>query len=64
MSDSVNRPLLKICCIASAEEAQLAIKVGAAALGLVSAMPSGPAVIGEDRIAQIAAAAPMGGSTR
>jgi phosphoribosylanthranilate isomerase len=50
------RPLVKICCIASIEEAQLAIDAGAAALGLVSAMPSGPGVIGDADIAHIAAA--------
>jgi len=50
------RPLVKICCIASVEEAHLAIDAGAAALGLVSAMPSGPGVIGDDTIARIAAA--------
>lgn len=33
---------LKICCIGSLTEAWLAIDAGAAALGLVSAMPSGP----------------------
>jgi phosphoribosylanthranilate isomerase len=36
----------------------LAIEYGAAALGLVSAMPSGPGVISEDRIAEIAARVP------
>lgn len=36
----------------------LAIEHGAAALGLVSAMPSGPGVIPEDRIAEIAARVP------
>ena len=36
----------------------LAIDHGAAALGLVSAMPSGPGVISEDRIAEIAAHVP------
>jgi len=53
-----NRPALKICCIGSVEEAQLAIAHGASALGLVSAMPSGPGVIGEALIAQIAARVP------
>jgi phosphoribosylanthranilate isomerase len=52
------RPLVKICCIESVDEARLAVACGASALGLVSAMPSGPGVIGEDRIAQIAAAVP------
>ena len=45
---------VKICCISSQEEAQLAIRHGASALGLVSAMPSGPGVIDEALIAQIA----------
>lgn len=39
--------------MASVEEASLAIKYGAAALGLVSAMPSGPGPIPEELIAQI-----------
>jgi phosphoribosylanthranilate isomerase len=39
-------------------EAQRAIEAGASALGLVSAMPSGPGPIDEDTIAAIAAAAP------
>jgi phosphoribosylanthranilate isomerase len=47
------RPRVKICCIQDVDEAWLAIQHGAAALGLVSAMPSGPGVIGEDMIAQI-----------
>ena len=33
---------VKICCIRSPEEAQLAVSFGAAALGLVSEMPVGP----------------------
>ena len=49
-------PLVKICCIASVEEARLAQAHGAAALGLVSAMPSGPGVIDDACIADIAAA--------
>jgi hypothetical protein len=47
---------VKVCCIASVEEALIAIDAGAAALGLVSAMPSGPGVIAEATIAAIAAA--------
>lgn len=50
------RPLVKICCIASVDEAHLAIAAGARALGLVSAMPSGPGVIDEGTIATIARA--------
>jgi phosphoribosylanthranilate isomerase len=49
-------PIVKICCIASVEEALLALGAGARALGLVSAMPSGPGVIGDDAIAEIATA--------
>lgn len=48
-------PRLKICCIASEAEADLAIACGACAIGLVSAMPSGPGPISDERIAQIAA---------
>ena len=47
---------VKICCIASAEEAALALAAGASALGLVSAMPSGPGPINEAQIAAIVAA--------
>ncbi len=53
----------KICCIQSIEEARLAISYGASALGLVSAMPSGPGPIPEDQIAEIAAAVPPGVAT-
>jgi len=49
---------IKVCCIASEEEARLAIECGANILGLVSQMPSGPGVIDEDAIATIAAAVP------
>jgi phosphoribosylanthranilate isomerase len=44
---------VKICCIATPEEADLAIEAGADALGLVSAMPSGPGPIPESDIAEI-----------
>jgi phosphoribosylanthranilate isomerase len=37
---------------------RLAVECGASAVGLVSAMPSGPGVIGEDLIAEIAARVP------
>ncbi|MCG3162980.1 MAG: N-(5'-phosphoribosyl)anthranilate isomerase [Acidobacteria bacterium] len=52
------RPRVKVCCISSLEEAELAIRQGASALGLVSSMPSGPGVIEEDLIAEIAARTP------
>ena len=48
-------PRIKICCIASVDEAAMAVTGGASALGLVSAMPSGPGSISEERIAEIAA---------
>jgi phosphoribosylanthranilate isomerase len=49
---------IKICCIASIEEAWMAIRHGASAVGLISEMPSGPGVISEDRITEITAALP------
>lgn len=52
------RTRVKICCISSAREAALAIAAGADALGLVSAMPTGPGPIAEPLIAAIAAAVP------
>lgn len=51
-------PQVKVCCIASLAEARMAIDAGAAAIGLVSAMPSGPGPIDEDLIAEISAAVP------
>ncbi|HYV13275.1 MAG TPA: phosphoribosylanthranilate isomerase [Pyrinomonadaceae bacterium] len=54
---------MKICCIASVEEAWMAIDAGASAVGLVSAMPSGPGPIPEDLIAEIAATIPPGVSS-
>jgi phosphoribosylanthranilate isomerase len=54
----MHTPRVKICCIASLDEAQRAIEAGASALGLVSAMPSGPGPIDETTIATIAAAVP------
>ncbi len=51
-------PVVKICCISSVDEARTAIAAGASALGLVSAMPSGPGVIPELRIAEIVMAVP------
>jgi len=51
-------PRVKVCCISSAAEARAAVSAGASALGLVSSMPSGPGVIEEGLIAEIAAWAP------
>jgi phosphoribosylanthranilate isomerase len=44
---------IKVCCISSVDEAELALEAGANALGLVSAMPSGPGVIADRDIAEI-----------
>jgi phosphoribosylanthranilate isomerase len=52
------RPRLKVCCIQGVEEARLAVRLGASALGLVSEMPSGPGVIGEEAIAAVACVVP------
>lgn len=54
---------VKVCCIASVEEAALAVSLGASAIGLVSHMPSGPGVISEARIAAIAPTVPAGVET-
>jgi len=47
-------PRVKICCICSLDDAWTVISHGASALGLVSEMPSGPGVIPESLIAEIA----------
>ncbi|HEY4424731.1 MAG TPA: phosphoribosylanthranilate isomerase [Pyrinomonadaceae bacterium] len=54
---------MKICCMASVKEAWMAIDAGASAVGLVSAMPSGPGPISEELIAEIAATTPPGVSS-
>jgi len=52
------RPRVKICCIMSVAEARLAVSAGASALGLVGQMPSGPGVVDDALIAEIAAIVP------
>ena len=54
---------VKVCCIASVEEARTAVRLGASALGLVSEMPSGPGPIEQDEIATIARTVPPGVAT-
>lgn len=49
---------VKICCMASIEEANTAIRLGATAVGLVSRMPSGPGPIEEELITRIVSAVP------
>ncbi|MDP4247569.1 MAG: phosphoribosylanthranilate isomerase [Bacteroidota bacterium] len=52
------RTRIKICCISSAEEARMAILHGADAIGLVGRMPSGPGVIDDALLADIARTVP------
>jgi len=52
------RTRLKVCCISSVAEAELAIDAGADVLGLVAAMPSGPGVITDEVARQIARSVP------
>jgi phosphoribosylanthranilate isomerase len=54
------RTRLKVCCITTVREMELAVDAGASAVGLVSRMPSGPGPIPEDRIAEIARRVPPG----
>ena len=49
---------VKICCISSVDEANIAINNGVWALGLVGDMPSGPGIISDLTIAQIASSVP------
>ena len=49
---------VKICCISSITEANLAVSYGADALGIVSQMPSGPGVISDDKIPGIIESVP------
>ncbi|MCX7340101.1 MAG: phosphoribosylanthranilate isomerase [Hyphomicrobiales bacterium] len=52
------RTRVKVCCISSIAEAELAVSLGADALGLVGAMPSGPGQLADDLITKIAAHVP------
>jgi len=52
------RTRIKVCCIADADEAAIAIACGADAIGLVGRMPSGPGPIPDERIAAIATRLP------
>ena len=54
----MSNPRVKICCISTVNEALLAIKHGASALGLVGQMPSGPGVIDDQMIFEIARLVP------
>lgn len=50
----------KVCCIADRGELHAAVDAGAAAVGLVSSMPSGPGAIPDTRIADLARRVPPG----
>jgi phosphoribosylanthranilate isomerase len=50
---AIPAPFIKICCISSVDEAQLALAHGVSGIGLVSEMPSGPGVIA-DALRQVA----------
>ncbi|MBU1369082.1 MAG: phosphoribosylanthranilate isomerase [Bacteroidetes bacterium] len=54
----MTKPSVKICCISSKAEALTAIKYGASAIGLVGEMPSGPGVIDDKLIYEIARIVP------
>lgn len=52
------RTQIKVCCVSSPDEARIAVAAGASAVGLVGEMPSGPGVISDERIAEIATMVP------
>lgn len=56
--DEMVRTRVKICCISTAEEANLAVGHGADALGFVGPMPSGTGVLENDLIARLASLVP------
>lgn len=49
---------VKICCISDEDEARLAIAAGASAIGLVAEMPSGPGILEDQQIREIALSVP------
>jgi phosphoribosylanthranilate isomerase len=54
---------VKICCISTIEEADMAVKYGASSLGLVGKMPSGPGIISDEQIYKIVQTVPPAIST-
>jgi phosphoribosylanthranilate isomerase len=56
--EAIRTPKVKICCTQSIAEAHLAIKAGADWLGFVSSMPSGPGILPDERIVEIATSLP------
>ena len=59
----MNSTRIKVCCISSIEEAKLATRYGANAIGLVGPMPSGPGPIEIELINEIARSAAPSVST-
>lgn len=57
------RTRVKVCCITSQSEAELAIRSGADCLGLVGEMPTGPGPIPDAAIRAIASSTPPGVAT-
>ncbi|MCI5046269.1 MAG: phosphoribosylanthranilate isomerase [Aquisalinus sp.] len=56
----MNRPRIKICCISSEEEVNLAVSYGADILGFVADQPSGPGILDDDTIRRLVATVPPG----
>lgn len=54
----MTRTRVKICCISSVKEAEMAIAAGADALGFVAAMPSGPGIVSDATIRAVTADVP------
>ena len=54
----MHRPRVKICCMASPEEARISAAAGADLVGLVGPMPSGAGIVSPDICREIALAAP------
>jgi phosphoribosylanthranilate isomerase len=52
------RTNIKICCIASLEEAQLAVRAGVDAVGFVAAKPASPRTVDDELIASVVARLP------
>ncbi len=50
----IRRTRIKVCCIRSREEADLALQAGADAIGLVTEMPTGPGMIADATARDIA----------
>lgn len=51
---------LKVCCIRDRRDIELAVRHGASAVGLVSAMPTGPGVLADREIADLLDRVPEG----